>query len=164
MTIATPHIRSLIIDTSVLARYFFAHEQTPIARGIIERAYYGDLILAAPSLLLYEIASVFSKEQCDAATAKRALSETVALVEANVINLIEPDETALQEALAMAAFDTGGQGHISVYDATFHALAILNGATFITADKKHYNKSVKPFGHIELLEAFHPAGGIGDAG
>lgn len=156
-------MRSLVVDTSVLARYFFAHEHTPIARNIIERGYHGELILAAPSLLLYEIASVFSKERCDARTAARALGDVVALVEANIINLIEPDEILLRKALDMAAFDTGGQGYISVYDATFHALAVLNGATFVTADRKHFQKAAKPFGHIEMLEAFPVAGSVGDA-
>ena len=42
---------------------------------------------------------------------------------------------------------------ISFYDASYHALAIDEDATFITADKKYY-ETTKKEGSIELLENF----------
>lgn len=43
-------------------------------------------------------------------------------------------------------------GMPSFYDAIYHAIAINHNATFITADKKYYNKA--PSSHILLLEDF----------
>lgn len=42
---------------------------------------------------------------------------------------------------------------ISFYDASYHALAISEEATFVTCDKKYYEKT-KKLGHIILLKDF----------
>lgn len=49
---------------------------------------------------------------------------------------------------------TGKYKHISFYDAFYHALAISNNTSFVTSDKKYYEK-VKKEGHIVLLENIH---------
>jgi predicted nucleic acid-binding protein len=41
-------------------------------------------------------------------------------------------------------------GFPSFYDVSYHALAIVNECQFITADKKHYEKTKKE-GYIELI-------------
>ncbi len=43
---------------------------------------------------------------------------------------------------------------ISFYDASYHALAISENATFVTCDKKYYEKT-KKMGHIVLLKDFN---------
>lgn len=42
---------------------------------------------------------------------------------------------------------------ISFYDAGYHALALQQGALFITADEKYYKKTKKA-GHIQLLKDY----------
>jgi len=42
---------------------------------------------------------------------------------------------------------------ISFYDAAYHALALNTGGTFITADKKYYEKT-KSEGNIMLLKNY----------
>lgn len=42
---------------------------------------------------------------------------------------------------------------VSYYDAAFHALAICKKATFVTSDKKYYEKA-KSFGNIKLLKDY----------
>jgi len=44
------------------------------------------------------------------------------------------------------------------FDATFHALAVLMEAVFITADEKHYNKTKDLIGSVVLLENFYSSG------
>lgn len=46
-----------------------------------------------------------------------------------------------------------GSEKISFYDASYHALAIESGGTFLTADKKYYEKT-KRIGSIMLLENY----------
>ena len=43
---------------------------------------------------------------------------------------------------------------ISFYDASYHALAISENATFVTCDKKYYEKT-KKLGHVILLKDFN---------
>ena len=42
-------------------------------------------------------------------------------------------------------------GSPSFYDACYHAIALINDCDFITADKKHYEKT-KALGNIRLLQ------------
>ncbi len=42
---------------------------------------------------------------------------------------------------------------ISFYDASYHSLAISSEGTFLTADKKYFEKT-KKFGHIKLLSNY----------
>ena len=42
---------------------------------------------------------------------------------------------------------------VTFYDASYHALAIQQKGTFITSDKKYFNK-VRDKSHIQLLELF----------
>ncbi|POZ52200.1 type II toxin-antitoxin system VapC family toxin [Methylovulum psychrotolerans] len=42
-------------------------------------------------------------------------------------------------------------GFPSFYDASYHALAIANDCTFITADNRHVSKTAQ-FGHVVLLK------------
>jgi len=42
---------------------------------------------------------------------------------------------------------------VSFYDASYHALAISENATFLTCDKKYYEKT-KRLGHIKLLKDY----------
>lgn len=43
---------------------------------------------------------------------------------------------------------------ISFYDASYHALAICENATFVTSDKTYFEKT-KKLGHIKLLSDFN---------
>jgi predicted nucleic acid-binding protein len=54
------------------------------------------------------------------------------------------------------AIDITQQGHPqsgypSIYDSVFHAMAICNDATLVTADRRHYEKT-KQLGHIIQLK------------
>lgn len=73
-------------------------------------------------------------------------------VRTKVIEILEPDENLLRRAEAIASMDTQGQGHISSFDATFHALAIMSDATFVTSDQSYVRKTKALLGSVELLQ------------
>ncbi len=103
--------------------------------------------LLAPELFKYEIAEVTRYFNTP-------LSKTLALFDAHqqsILTVIAPTQDIW--LLAEEITQTGHQksGYPSIYDSIYHALAIKENATFITADKRHFNKS-KSFGHIQLLE------------
>ena len=70
------------------------------------------------------------------------------------ITIVPSTLKILNKAAEIANLDTQGKGYISSFDATFHALALLKTAVFITADKRHYNKTKDLIGSILLLEDF----------
>lgn len=73
-------------------------------------------------------------------------------VDVKLVKIFPPSKELLEKSVELANFDTKGQGHISSYDATFHALAILENAIFLTADKKHVRKTEKLIGSVKLFE------------
>jgi len=64
------------------------------------------------------------------------------------------DERQISFDVANIAFQLMQQYKgITFYDAGYHALALLEGGTFITADEKYYNKTKKE-GRIMLLKDY----------
>jgi len=59
------------------------------------------------------------------------LSSLYGLIDSDAIRSHSVKQSLLNEAAEIARMDTHGQGHISSYDATFHALVLLIRATFI---------------------------------
>lgn len=62
------------------------------------------------------------------------------------ITYIRIDDSLLKKALEIAS-----AVHDTVYDATYHAVAIIRGATYLTCDKKYFERA-KEWGSIELVE------------
>lgn len=62
------------------------------------------------------------------------------------------DASILPEAINLAFIKAVPNGHISSFDAIYHALAIKMKGTFLTLDKRHYNKTHQYLGHIMLLD------------
>jgi len=121
---------------------------------IFSKANNKEIKLIAPSLLLYELNNCFVVRHVQENRTKQALFIIEKQIKEGSLDIISPSEKILMKARELSNLDTKGQGHISSYDATFHALALLEGATFITADKKHYNKTKKLIGSVMLLEDF----------
>ncbi len=103
--------------------------------------------LLVPELFKYEIAEVTRYFNTP-------LSKTLALFDAHqqsILTVIAPTQDIWLHAEKITQTGHQKSGYPSIYDSIYHALAIKENATFITADKRHFNKS-KSFGHIELLE------------
>jgi N-acetylneuraminic acid mutarotase len=73
-----------------------------------------------------------------------------------LINLESPDRFTWLQAEKICQSGHEKSGFPSMYDSIYHAMAIVRGGTFFTADKRHYAKS-KKFGHIALLEDWEEA-------
>jgi len=98
--------------------------------------------------------SVFTKKQIPLENIQQYLDVFQKLTETQVIQIIPLSLQILNKGAEIASTDTKGQGYISSFDATFHALALLNNSTFITADKVHYNKTKDLIDSVMLLKNF----------
>ena len=120
-----------VLDTSALLRLYLADgPQPPSLEPAIQRGCSGDALLLVPDLCLLECASVLLKQ-----VQRQLLSadECRALL-ADVLQL--PLRPTSSSELACAALDQAMALSLSVYDASYLALALKQGAHLITADKQ----------------------------
>lgn len=141
-----------VVDTSVAVKLFFAEEQHEQAVDLFYRAEENSKQLFAPSLIIYELNHVLVKKSATVTEVYSALALFQGLIDEEIIEVIPHSEKIIDKATEIAFLDTKGQGHISTYDATFHALALFNEASLITADKKYYEKTKDEIGAIVLLD------------
>ena len=120
-----------VLDTSALLRLYLADGPLPPSLELaIQRGCTGDALLLVPDLCLLECASVLLKQ------VQRELldvDECRALL-ADVLQL--PLRPTSSSELAAESLDQALVLSLSVYDASYLALALKNGARLITADKQ----------------------------
>lgn len=132
MTAESPRqIEMAVLDASALLRLYLA--DGPLPQGlepVMERGCRGDLILLVPDLCWLEISSVLCRQ------IKRELlsSDEVSELFADIERL--PLRTMASRDLCVSAMQLSLEHGISVYDATYLALALRHGASLFTADAR----------------------------
>lgn len=142
-----------VVDTSVIAKVFLTEPDRDRAVALLAAAARQTVELHVPSLLMYEINNVFVKRAVSGRAYDAAIRFLYAWLRSGVLHMHEVDEDLLRRAEAIASIDTMGQGYISSFDATFHALALRLGAHFVTSDQAYAAKSSKLVGQVEDLRA-----------
>jgi predicted nucleic acid-binding protein len=146
-----------VVDTSVTVKLFLVEEQSEEAKQIYRQATRQEIMLLAPELTCYELISVLTQADMPLSEVKEHLLLFEKLVKDEAVTIVPYSFKILNKASEIASLDTGGQGYISSFDATFHALALLMDAVFITADERHYKKTKDLVGSVVLLENFYPS-------
>ncbi len=147
-------MKKYVIDTSVAFKIFADEEGKKTALNILNLAKDKQIILLAPTLIFYEMVNSFVINGYTATETKTNIEAFYEITDSGIINIKNPSSKTSIKSTEIANTDTKGQGYISSYDATFHALAITEKATFITADKKHYQKTKDIIGSVLLLDNF----------
>ena len=140
--------KNYVLDSSVYVKLLIPEKDSKIIEKFFaEILSQGDYILV-PSIFLYEIISVLKKHRCD----KKTIEDFIMQYYTNqlYIKVFDLEAKIISQALEISSKKTKQTGYFSFYDASYHALAILNKCDFITADKKYYEKS-KELGYINLL-------------
>lgn len=105
-----------------------------------------DRQLLAPELLRYEVMQVAYAKGCDFEVVYHLISS----YESNHLVLKQPTENEWRIACEIIDNSHPKSGFPSMHDAIYHAIAVANNGLFVTADKRHYEKT-RRFGHIALL-------------
>lgn len=140
---------SVVLDASVVLKWFYGKGEADREKALdlMRRHSRNEFQIHAPDLLLYEIANALvHKPDIGAEVVRRALD---ALKEARMA-IHWPDEEGIKESAQIA-----GDFGISVYDASYLALARELDAPLITADKKLANKAGRS-GKVFLLSETTP--------
>ena len=132
---------AVVPDSSVVLKWFRRAEAGLEQAEALRQAHLeGQIVFIVPDLLLYEIANVLRfKSDLDEETVRSAI-RSLTQIHLEISPVTEP---RLQRAVALAyRYD------LTVYDATFIALAEEVGGDFVTTDEKLLAKvAVLPFCH-----------------
>lgn len=142
-----------VVDTSVLAKVFVAEPGRDKCVQLLAASMRKIIELHVPSLIMYELNNVFVRRRVNGRAYDDALRFLYAWLQSKALVLHEVDEVLLRRAEAIASIDTQGQGYISSFDATFHALAIRIGAVFVTSDEAHVRRTAPLVGHVTALQS-----------
>ena len=125
---------TIILDSSVIAKWFFPEEDSDIALGIKERFASGKLSITIPVLLYYEINNILRT----GAKFARINSNDILKTYQSFLNL---NFIAYSTAdLLVKTLEIALKYDISSYDASYIALAEHLQIPFLTADQKLINK------------------------
>lgn len=133
-----------VLDASVAIKWALKEKNGSREALIIKRLYQtGELDLFTTGHFFFEVCNVVFRKAPEGALPF--------LSQLRMMGVIECRLTELQ---ALKAFELmQNYPKVSFYDASYHALAICEHATFITADEKYY-ETTKKEGHILLLRNF----------
>lgn len=123
-------LSTIVIDTSVAAKWFFPEVLSDEADAILEQARLGQLLLASPDLISYEFANILWKRQKKGEISSSQAMEILFDFERLPIELV-PADVLGAEALKIAC-STG----CTAYDGAFVALAAGLKCRLLTADRK----------------------------
>ncbi len=122
----------IVLDASVVVKWFSEEEYTKEALEIRERVRRGEENAIVPDLLLYELSNALKyNPHFDADDIKDALTSIFDME----IEIITPIPEIIHSAIRIAF-----EYDITVYDAIYVALAEETGLDFITADRRLYER------------------------
>jgi len=136
----------IVIDSNVLAKLFTQESDRVSALTALSYFAEAEIPVLIPTLFPYELAQI-------ARYHGYPVQDALALLDAQLSHnwqLTTPQHQHWQKAEEISQHGHEKSGYPALYDAIYHALAILNDGTFLTADQKHYSKA-QQFGHIVLL-------------
>ena len=146
--------KGYVVDANVFLEYIYERPLKTHSKKLLQDAIVQRIHILIPSLLLDEVTEVLCGNLENLDTIKIHLQFLETLVKKDVLHVIVPDTEVRMKAIDIARTGNSKSGYPEFTDSLYHALAILNGAIFITNDRKHIRK-VKRFGHIEELCKYH---------
>jgi len=139
-------MNKVVLDSCVFSKLFLQEADRQEALELITELSQRNVQVLVPSLFLYEVLSI-------AAASPFPMGKVHTLIiqyQSANLETVELDEDTILKAIDICAYGHEKSGFPSFYDASYHALAIINECQFITADKRHIAKT-KAFGYVTLL-------------
>lgn len=139
--------RQIVLDACIFTKLFVIESDREQAIALLKALGKQQYTILVPSLFFYEVIAVTTYAKLD-------VQNVFAVLQAyqdTHLHLIEPNLEMLQTATAMTDQGHPKSGYPSFYDAIYHAIALCLACPFITADKRHYEKT-KQLGRIVLLQ------------
>lgn len=134
----------VIVDTSVVYKWYSLEENSDQARVLLKNHLHGQEVICAPELILYELTNAWvTKTVLNLNQIKRNFKN----FQKDNITLEYLSYEMINKALALAK-----KYNITIYDACYVILAKQKKCLFITADQKIIEKVNLPF--VKLLKNY----------
>ena len=133
----------MILDASVIAKWFLDEEGTEKALEIREKYFQDEFDISVPDLLIYEIANTLKYSNFSSPEIDRAITSIYSMD----LFIVDPSENIMSKASEIAI-----NNEITIYDATYVALAHQLSTKIITADKPLFKKTKDSFKVRYLLD------------
>ncbi len=139
--------QNLVLDASAAAKWFLQEENTQEAVRLRDAHIDGTISLAAPDLLIYEVANALNFHP------KTTLSD----LNANLRELFELDLDLVAPSTEYSSqiLESARKLSITIYDASYVALSEMMATSLVTADSKLYEKISKAGRAYLLSELEH---------
>lgn len=136
---------NLVLDASVIAKWFFQEEKTDLALDLLEKHKSAENKINAPILLLFEFGNTFVNKFREDINTKTEFNRGITDLLSIDVNFIDSNEENLKQTYAIAR-----KYQITFYDAAYLACAQKLNCGFVTADKKLY-AATKGLKFVKLL-------------
>lgn len=137
----------IVLDANVFAKLFVGESDSDLARALMRFVHHSAVPVQLPGLFIYEIVQIGRYHGLDT-DAVLDFFQTQFL---SNWKMVEPNREHWKVAQKISEKGHVKSGYPAMYDSVYHAMAMVDGGAFITADKKYYIKA-QSFGHIYLLE------------
>jgi len=120
-------------DASVILKWVLPPDHEPFAGQALalrDSLISGTATLVVPSLWYFEVGNTLARKYPETAPEQLSLLRRIGL-----------REYAWSPDWQMAIFDLTQGYEVTFYDASYHALAMVTGGRFVTADEKHLAKA-----------------------
>lgn len=135
----------IVPDASIILKWALRDEEETErdkASSILYSFIEGRYEIVLPSLWVYEVGNILGMKHPE--SSKEIM---------DILLDFEFEEYRMSKDICRLIFELINNLRVTFYDASYHALAIKQKGTFITSDKKYFNK-VRDKSHIQLLELF----------
>lgn len=145
--------KHFVLDANIFLEYIYGRPLAKHSQQLVKDAVLNKIKILIPSLALDEITEVLCGNLDNIENVQKHLKYFEHLAKKGVLNIVVPNCNVRMKAIEIARTGNPKSGYPELTDSLYHALAILNGAVFITNDKKHIRK-VKQFGQIQELSKY----------
>lgn len=137
----------IVIDSNIFAKLFVEEADSWQARSFFKYCINNNIPLTAPTLFFYEVLQIGVYYNFPVGEIYDLINEYLKFD----LNLLELNRQDWLEVEKMTQSWHYKSGFPSLYDSSYHIVAIARDSIFLTADKRHQSKT-NQFGSIELLD------------
>lgn len=138
--------KQVVIDSNILIKSLREEDGSEKCQELIRGWISDGTLILVPSLFEFEVYAVLCArgDSCDFA------QEIIEQWKGNVLRVVELKPEYIAKAQEIVKSGNNRSGFPSFYDSIYHAISIIEGATFFTADHKHVKKA-EGFGFIQFV-------------
>jgi predicted nucleic acid-binding protein len=124
---------TLILDTSVLAKWFKQEDGTEKALDLREAFFNGEVDIAVPDLVFYELANVM---RYDGGFTVEMINQSIKSLREMDFQIVAPYSEFMDKIVENAT-----ELELTVYDSAFYTLAEITEGKLVTADEEIQEKT-----------------------